>query len=329
VSNKMSAYYYSLTGGMGGLLGWFLACWVLDAMAANNASFTARTLVKGLIVGAFIGAALCGRERMITVGFAQGGARDGAIGLFAGAIAGAIAGVTGYYLFLSFGQNLFGRIIGYVLFGAIIGVGEGLKWLSSGKKRLIRGTLGGAVGGLLAALVYHAISINFSATIGDGIANVALGLLLGLIISTAFILSNMAVLHVIAAPRDKMVGQMLRLGGIGDTDTIGSDPNNSVPFITDAQLAPHHATIHINGREFSIEPLTGDPPQRPGLIYINNSTTALKQGVKHPLKAGDKIKAANCLFEFVLLSDRKVVHSDTGSQLPETATDAADILSHG
>ena len=322
--NKTWSYYYALTGALGGLVGWFIASWALDAMNTDGVPLIIRTLVKGLIIGACIGAAICSRERMSSVGFMHGGALDGLLGMLAGAIGGGVSGIVGLFLFNYFGQNLLGRILGYVLFGAIIGVAEGLKWLKSGTKRLFAGLVGGAVGGGIAALVYQGIALTFSTTIGDGVATVAMGFLLGGTLSFAYMISNMAVLYVVAAPKDKMVTKMLPLGTIGNIDVIGSEPNNSVPFIVDNKLAPKHAMIHIDGKEFSIEALRGDPPVRPGVVMLNGQR--LQEGKRYPLHGGELIEAANCVFEFIKLSDKKVLHSERGGMMPETAQDREDVL---
>jgi hypothetical protein len=317
MNNTLAAYYYALTGAIGGLAGWFVSSWVVDAQAGS--SLFVRTLIKSLIVGAFIGAAICSRERSITTTW-QRGVRDGVIGALAGAVAGAVSGIVGLKLFALLGQNLFGRLVGYVLLGTLIGVGEGLKWRGN-TSRLLKGCLGGAVGGLIGAIFYDVTARYVSSTLGEALAGIFFGLMLGLAVSYAQVIGNLAVLRVIEAPKDKMLGQNLPLGKNGKWDILGSDFNNTLAMITDNTLAAQHCRIENKNREFYLIPLKGDVT-RPGDVYLWQDTPQGGNWVQLKgstmLNQGDKIKAGSCMFEFNFLADALVTRGRNDELTPET-----------
>ncbi len=317
-----SAYYYALVGALGGLTGWFVSGWVLDYLSVEHPlPALTRVLVRGLIVGALMGGALSSRERTFKANW-QKGLMDGLVGGAAGAVAGGVSSVVGSVLFTQFGQNVVGRIVGYLCLGVLIGTGEGLKWLKEGGfRRAIRGAVGGSIGGVAAALVLHVVAKSFSATWGDSISYVALGVLLGACISTAWVVNTLAVLTVVAAPKNKLVGVSLPLGTIGDADTLGSDPNVSLPMITDDRMLARHARIANRGRDFFISALPGQGPNRGGVLVNGNPLQGELQ-----LRGGERIKAGESTFEFRLLADASVVKDGQGRVRPETDADRAKAL---
>jgi len=313
MSNRLAAYYYTLIGAIGGLLGWFLSCWILDLLNTPSVPELARAAVKGPIIGACIGGLVCGRERAMTVDWRQG-LGDGTRGAIYGAIGGLIAYPLAVVLMQQLGQNIAGRLVGFVCFGALIGIGEGLKWRSG--QRALRGVLGGAVGGAVAAVLYHLIAQSISAEIADGLAWTAFGGLLGLGISTACIIANTAVLQVVQAPKGKLQGQYLPLGTRGAHDVIGNSRTASVPMITDPDLSEEHAVVTIQNREFFIRPLNGTVVIVEGRQLVG----------RRPLNHGDTVQMGGTTFRFLLLKDHQVVRKDDGSLQPENKQDREGIL---
>jgi len=313
VSNRLSAFYYTLIGAIGGLVGWFLSGWVLDCLNTPAVPYLARAAVRGLIIGACVGGMVCGRERAMTVDWQQG-VRDGLMGAVYGGIGGVIGYPLAFLLHQLVDQNIAGRIVGFVLFGAFIGVGEGLKWRSG--QRVMRGVIGGAAGGALAAVLYSLIAYSISMSIGDGLGWTVFGGLLGLGISTACMLANAAVLQVTQSPKGKLQGQYLPLGSRGAQDVIGNSRTVSVPMITDPDLLEEHAAITIHNREFSIEPINRST------VLVEGSPLRGRRSLRH----GDTIQMGGSTFRFVLLSDRQVIRKGDGSRQPESAQDREGIL---
>jgi len=302
-------------GAMGGLAGWFISAWLLDLVNYPSFPQYGRAIIKGVVIGACVSGFICGRERAMIVDW-QAGIGDGVKGGLYGAVVGGIAYPVALLLFPTIGLNIGGRIVGFLCLGTFIGAGEGWKWASG--QRTLRGMTGGAIGGTLAAILYHLLAISHTKMGGDAIAWIAFGGLLGLSISFACILSNSAVLLVEDAPMNKLQNQYLPLGTRGPHDIVGHSRKVSVPIITDRQLLEEHASITNRNREFAIEPIDR------ASVFLNNSN----QPLKHPqtLNNGDTIRMGDTTFRFLLLRNRKVRRMEDGRLEPENPNDREGIL---
>jgi len=320
--STVSTYYYALVGGIAALLGWFAAEFAVDLFAGNPDTLLLQTIIKTVILGGIICACLCSRERTMLVGLSQG-VKDGAIGAIVGIVAGIISGLLGYIMFKSFGQNILGFVMGYSLLGMFIGFGEGLKWAKShGLQRSFRGLIGGAIGGCIAAIFYYVIISTISSMFGGALAMILLGALIGFSIAQVVLYGHMAVLEVIQAPKNKLVGQKLPLGSAGPRDVIGRDPNLTMPIITDDRLALEHAEIITQNRDYIIHPLTGEPPHRPGRVFINNQPIV----GDHILQEGDRITVGDTILEFHRNKKALTAVTNDGAAQPVSQQDRAQAL---
>ncbi len=145
MNRRMRTYYYAVFGAIGGLIGWQVSNLLGLSFTANiYLSEAAVGALLGLCIGVLIGIA----EGMMTWNIIQA-ARSGCISGLLGAIAGAIGLPLSEWLFQSVGAGFAGRVLGWGVFGLLIGVAEGLGGRSQVWKGMLGGLLGGALGGFL------------------------------------------------------------------------------------------------------------------------------------------------------------------------------------
>lgn len=312
MSNRRATYYYALAGAIGGLIGWFLYTWALDFLPHflphDRSAPLVLVIVKGICLGAIIGAAICSRERLLTVDL-HDGVKDGLMGALYGAVGGALSQAFAYLLFHPQGSNLFASLVAFILCGAVIGVSEGLKWRHS--PRMIRGAVAGAIGGFCAALLYEPLGQYVSSTWGQALAWMLLGASLGTGISLVAILANTAILRVL----DDRKPRNLPLGNKGPEDVIGRNRDLSISIPLDFVMKPRHAIIRNSNRDFFLKP-EGDSE-----VLVND----LRLSREQQLRSGDVIKIAQTTFRFEILEDRRVKRGTDGTAQPETESDKKDI----
>src|SRR5438552_2929497 len=142
-------YQRCVFGALGGLIGWGL----LGMLAPASSSDLVSAAVNGAIVGLAIGAG-CGAWDGL---FRNRSPRRAAVGALIGAGVGAAGGFVGLgigqLLFDAAGAGLVARSIGWAIFGAVVGLTEGIARRSPTKAAY--GAYGGFLGGLVGGSAYQ------------------------------------------------------------------------------------------------------------------------------------------------------------------------------
>jgi hypothetical protein len=157
MTDRSRIYYYAIIGACGGLTGWFL-----DTLLLGEPKFFSTQILYGGILGATIGVAVAAYDGIMTRSLRRF-IKYGGIGLALGAGAGATALPLVQLLYdalLPVGhrsaananwQTMLVGTLCWLLFGGLIGFGEGI---SKGTQTW-KGFLGGLVGGLVGGLLYE------------------------------------------------------------------------------------------------------------------------------------------------------------------------------
>jgi len=258
MSRRMRTYFYAVLGGIGGLVGWQVSN-ILGLSFGPNL-YVSEGLVGalvGLCVGLFIGITEGAMTRN-PVQAAKSGALSGLLGMAAGAVGLPLS----EFFFQTVGAGFVGRALGWAIFGMLIGLAEGLFGKSQVWKGMLGGFIGGAVGGLLLELV--------RATLQDPVAGKASGLVLlgasvGAFISLVEVALGRAWLEVISG---KLKGTEFMLDKFmhakGPSIAIGSSPLKSEIVLPDPDVAPQHAMLRGDGRQFTVRDMSLSG------TYINN-----------------------------------------------------------
>jgi len=122
MNRRMRSYYYALLGAMGGLIGWqvsdLLGLSIVSNLYLSEAIVGA---LVGLSVGLFIGLT----EGALTRNPVQA-VRSGLFSGLLGLAAGAIGLPLSEFLFQFVGAGIAGRVLGWAVFGLLIGLAEGV-----------------------------------------------------------------------------------------------------------------------------------------------------------------------------------------------------------
>jgi hypothetical protein len=185
----MRTYYYALLGAIGGLIGWQVS----DLLGL---SFVSQLYVSEAIVGALVGLSVG-----LFIGLTEGAltrnpVQAGRAGLFSGLLgmaAGAIGLPLSEFLFQFVGAGIVGRVLGWAVFGLLIGLAEGVVGKSQAWKGMLGGVIGGALGGFLLESVHGWLK---DPLMGKAAGLVLLGASVGAFISLIQVLLSRAWLEV-------------------------------------------------------------------------------------------------------------------------------------
>jgi len=250
MSRRMRTYYYALLGALGGLVGWQVS----DLLGL---SFTANLYLSELVVGALVGLSVG-----LFIGLTEGMLTRNPVqalksGLFSGVL-GSLAGMIGLplseFLFQSVGAGLFGRALGWALFGLLIGLAEGVVGKSQAWKGMLGGALGGALGGILLESAHGWLSDPVT---GKAAGLVLLGAAVGAFISLIVVLLSRAWLEVTSGKlkgTEFILDKFMRAGG--PAIAIGSSPLKSEIVLPDPDIAPQHAMLSGDGMRFALKDMS-------------------------------------------------------------------------
>lgn len=182
--NRQEWVYGALAGAIGGAIGWlpaeFLAIWRPEQDSSRYLLIVLYFVLVGGCIGAAIGAADGVRS-----GQSQRARRGALLGAGLGLVGGALGSLPGEFAFQalqSLGLGLVGRAVGWAVVGIFIGAVHGA--LNRDRVRLVRGGLGGLLGGYLGGGAFEIISQLLSGgAVSRWIAVVLLGLFLGALIA--------------------------------------------------------------------------------------------------------------------------------------------------
>jgi hypothetical protein len=250
MNRRLRIYYYSIFGAIGGLIGWQISNLL-------GLSFISNIYLSDAVVGALVGLSIG-----LTIGITEGAltlnlvqlARSGLFSGLLGLGAGAVGLPLSEGLFQVVGAGLLGRVIGWALFGLLIGLAQGFVGRSQAWKGMIGGFLGGALGGLLLEGVQRLLKTSIT---GKAIGLVLLGASLGAFISLIVVLLSHAWLEVTSG---KLKGTEFLLDKFmhsrGPAIAIGSSALKSEIVLPDPDIAPQHAMLTGDGAHFTIKDMS-------------------------------------------------------------------------
>lgn len=250
MNRRMRTYYYAVLGAIGGLVGWQISNLL-------GLSFFSNLYLSEAVVGALVGMSIG-----LLIGFAEGAltrnliqaARSGLFSALLGLLAGAIGLPLSEFLFQSVGAGVFGRALGWGVFGTAIGLAEGVFGKSQVWKGMLGGLLGGALGGVLLENVHHWLQDPLT---GKAVGLILLGASVGAFISLIVVLLSRAWLEVTSGKlkgTEFILDKFMRPGG--PAVAIGSSPLKSEIVLPDPDIAPQHAMLTGDGKHFTLKDIS-------------------------------------------------------------------------
>jgi len=250
MNRRMRTYYYAVLGAIGGLIGWQISN--LIGLSFVSSIYLSEAVV-GALVGLSIGLLIGITEGTLTrnlIQVAKSGLFSGLLGL----VAGAIGLPLSEWLFQTVGAGIFGRALGWGVFGLLIGLAEGLVGRSQVWKGMLGGLLGGMLGGILLEGMHHLLKDSL---VGKAIGLVMLGASVGAFISLIVVLLSRAWLEV---KTGKLKGTEFILDKFmrakGPAVAIGSSPLKSEIVLPDPDIAPQHAMLTGDGTRFTLKDIS-------------------------------------------------------------------------
>jgi hypothetical protein len=250
MNRRMRTYYYAVFGAIGGLIGWQISN-LLGLSFVSNIYLS--EAVVGALVGLSIGLLIGITEGVLTLNLVQIG-KSGLVSGLLGLGAGAIGLPLSEWLFQTVGAGIFGRAVGWGIFGLLIGLAEGFV----GRSQIWKGMLGGLIGGALGGVLLEAMQRLFKASmVGKAISLVLLGASAGAFISLIVVLLSRAWLEVKSG---KLKGTEFILDKFmrakGPAIAIGSSPLKSEIVLPDPDIAPQHAMLTGDGSHFTLKDMS-------------------------------------------------------------------------
>lgn len=250
MSRRMRTYFYAVLGAIGGLIGWQVS----DLLGL---SFISNLYVSEAVVGALVGLCIG-----LFIGITEGVMTRNAVqalksGVFSGLLglaAGAIGLPLSEFLFQSVGAGIFGRALGWAVFGALIGLAEGVMGKSQIWKGMLGGLIGGALGGVLLESVHNWLRDPLT---GKAAGLVLLGASVGAFISLIVVLLSRAWLEVTSGKlkgTEFILDKFMHAGG--PAIAIGSSPLKSEIVLPDPDIAPQHAMLTGDGSKFTVKDMS-------------------------------------------------------------------------
>ena len=250
MSRRMRAYYYAVLGAMGGLIGWQISN-VLGLSLFG--SLLLSEVVVGALVGLCVGLLMGAAEGLLTCN-AWRATKAGVLSGLLGLVAGAIGLPLGEWLFLTIGAGSAGRIVGWALFGLLVGLAEGL----TGGTQLWKGALGGLVGGCLGGACLEVARRWLQDPLyGKGVGLTLLGASVGTFIALIVVLLSRAWLEVVSG---KLKGSEFILDKFmhahGPAPILGSDALKADIALPDPDIAAQHAMLRGAGTHFLLKDMS-------------------------------------------------------------------------
>ncbi|MCE9646030.1 MAG: FHA domain-containing protein [Chloroflexi bacterium] len=250
MNRRMRTYFYAVFGAIGGLIGWQMSNFLGLSFITNLYLSEA---VVGALIGLVIGLCIGVTEGLLTQNFVQA-LRAGLFSALLGLIAGAIGLPLSEYLFQAVGAGILGRVLGWSVFGLLLGLAEGVVGKSQAWKGMLGGLLGGAIGG---ALLESAPTWLHDPLNGKAAGLVLLGASVSAFISLIVVLLSRAWLEVVSGKlkgTEFILDKFMKAGG--PAIAIGSSPLKSEIVLPDPDIAPQHAMLTGDGMQFSLKDMS-------------------------------------------------------------------------
>ena len=284
----MQIYYNALFGAIGGLLGWL----IVGSFPTQTWNIWLSSAFIGAGVGLFIGLAVGAMEGLIIKRSPKQALRGAFLGAGIGLISGMIGMIVGEVIFLAIKGGLLARALGWMVFGLMLGLGQGLLDRRS-RRRISYSALGGTVAGLVGGLMFELLTQVFLRNSGSaqivlsGLGLILIGACLGGIIPL-----SLDVLRRIAKDKGTLIVRTGRRAGLEaavlDSVRLGSYDGCEVYLPGDPGVAAEHARIAKTADGFLVTPLGG-------VITINGQQVA---GPGRPLVDGDILQVGNTVIGF-------------------------------
>jgi hypothetical protein len=306
MSFRLFMYYCALCGAAGAYVGWMLGrmlTWI--AVEGHEGGDAIEASLKGMALGMVVALALSLVDALWVYSLRQFVAIAGrvATAVFVGCLSGLFGGVVSYILYY-FGKSEVFKVVGWTLTGLLIGVSLGMYDLIASvvqgqdsrgaQKKIINGVVGGGLGGLLGgvlAVLLQSFWINLFVNkpqknlwSPSAWGFVALGLLIGLLISLAQVIMKEAWLRIEAGFRQ---GRELIINK--EEITIGRAESCDIGLFGDSGVEKLHARLIHRGNQYLLE----DVGTASG-TYVNDARV---RG-QHPLRSGDVIRLGKCRLRF-------------------------------
>ncbi len=250
MNRHMRTYYYAILGAIGGLIGWQFSDFLGLSIATNlYLSEVVVGALVGLVIGLFIGLT----EGLLTRNLVQA-VKSGSFSALLGMIAGGIGLPLSEFLFQAVGAGILGRVLGWAIFGLLLGLAEGIVGRSQAWKGMLGGLIGGALGGFLLESAHNWLADPLT---GKAAGLVLLGASVGAFISLIVVLLSRAWLEITSGKlkgTEFILDKFMRAGG--PAIAIGSSPLKSEIVIPDPDIAPQHAMLTGDGMRFTLKDMS-------------------------------------------------------------------------
>lgn len=250
MNRNMRTYFYAVLGAIGGLIGWQISG-LLGLSFITNLYFS--EMVVGALVGFSIGLLIGITEGLISRNAVQAG-RAGLIGGLLGMAAGAIGLPLSEMVFQFVGAGIFGRALGWGIFGLLLGLAEGFVGQTQIWKGMLGGFIGGAIGGILLEWAQRSLQNPMA---GKAAGLVLLGASVGAFISLIAVLLSRAWLEVKSGKlkgTEFILDKFMAKGF--PSVAIGSSPLKSEIVLPDPDIAPQHAMLTGDGMHFALKDMS-------------------------------------------------------------------------
>ena len=284
---------YVVLGGFGGLTGWYVLALVFGGEATAQNSW-----LWGGVLGSFIGLGV-GLYEGIAFGSWVRAVRFGGPSLILGLIGGAVGLFGAQLLYGNMHGGHFWAMLCWLLFGSVIGLGEGFSKGSQTWKGLLGGACGGVIGGGFYE-VFGRPQNTASPEAEQFILAFAL-LFLGASIGASIALVTSVLRNAcLVVENGKLAGREIDVSkyvdpimGTQKAGIIGSSQwDTSVTLLGDSGVLPHHASISYKNGAPTLTVL--DQARRPDVVStVNNHNVT-----EWPLRNGDRLQfgSTNLIF---------------------------------
>ena len=243
----------SLVGALAGLFAWAAQAILVSLLPVDSAPW-APVLIASSFLGAWIGGLTVGFDDKWSGNRIQ--ARWVAMGVLIGAVAGTVSGALQIPIRRAVaGSPGLSVVLGWLLTGALIGLGLGLRWVSINHTRVAHGMLGGMAGGFLGGVVFGTLS-DLIPDVSQAMAFLLTGAGISFGITFAPILLRDAVVRFVSSGDPRAVSKIGKkewelqdgdnyLVGSESADVSKSRYGRDVEiYLPDATVAPRHARIY-------------------------------------------------------------------------------------
>jgi hypothetical protein len=288
----LALYQRSLLGGIGGLVGWGLMTLLVRIGTETTFKLYLKDMLTGALIGLAVGAFTGAWQSLFRDRSWHRAGWGAGIGAAVGCVGGMLGLVVGELVFRLSGGGLLPRAIGWGLFGALVGLNEGLARRMP--QKMMFGAYGGLLGGLIGGSTYESLAgllswlglgRGMAIAVGGAIGLIMLGLCVGLMIALVEDILRSAWLLFTAG---RFEGQTRTLDATRKTTTIGRSDLADICILGDPSIAGNHARLVWHGSGFVVEAVEGE-------VCVSRGGQGSFAPVRsQPLAAGDVLQFGSC-----------------------------------